>query len=101
MASPPRATSGARKAGVPWTSPVAVESGVAEGVGDTEVADQRRPVLGDQDVPRLHIAMHDARRVGRGERGSDLGADLRRLLDLQRPAGAEQGGQGDRGERTA
>ena len=98
MASPPRATSGARKAGVPCTSPVAVRVASPEGVGDAEVADQRGAVVGDQDVARLDVAVHDARRVGRGQRRADLGADLRRLLDLQRPARAEQGGQGDRGD---
>ncbi|KZE92045.1 hypothetical protein AVP42_02901 [Agromyces sp. NDB4Y10] len=56
------------------------DRGVAERLRDAEVADQRRPVLADQDVARLHVAVHDAPAVRGGECRADLGADARGLL---------------------
>ena len=65
------------------------ERRVAERVGDPEVADQRRAVVGDEDVAGLDVAVHDAELVGGGERRGDLPADPRRLGHAQRAALAE------------
>ena len=63
---------------------------VAEGVRDAEVADHRRSVLGDEDVARLHVAVHDPHLVRRRERRADLRPDPRRLSRGQRAVLAQQ-----------
>src|SRR5829696_6496027 len=62
------------------------QRGVTQCPGNPEVADQRRTVLGDQDIPRLDIAVHDAERVSRSKRASDLRTDLSGLVGCQRSA---------------
>ena len=56
----------------------------ALGAGQTEVGDLDLPVVGEQDVLRLHVAMDQAGPVGRAERRED------RLHGLQRRPGAER-----------
>ncbi len=54
----------------------------------SEVEDLRSPVLGQQDVVRFQIAMHDAGRVRRREAAGNLRGDAKRLA--QSKAGAAQ-----------
>ena len=69
------------------------EGDVAAGVRDPEVGDLDQALdpaaLADEDVGRLHVAVHDPRRVGGGERVRHLGADLRDLVHAQRAVLAE------------
>ncbi len=50
--------------------------GVIPCAGDAEVGHFHGAVGGEEDVPRLHVAMHQTGPVGGGERGGDLGPDL-------------------------
>ena len=48
----------------PVDHPAACQRRIPQSSGDSEVADQRRTVIGDQDVARLHVAVDDADRMG-------------------------------------
>jgi hypothetical protein len=60
-----------------------VAGGAGHGPGETEVGDLDAPVVGEQDVLGLDVAVDDAGVVGCAERGEH------RLHDLQGLAGAE------------
>jgi hypothetical protein len=62
---------------------------------EAEVAQQRCPVGGDEDVRRLDVAMHDAGVVRRVERSGNLLDDLDRALRGQRALAAQQLAQVD------
>ena len=53
-------------------------------LGDAEVGDLRAVAFEEDDVRRLHVAMHDALRVREIERLGDLRADVGDLLERQR-----------------
>jgi hypothetical protein len=61
--------------------PRAVGSG-----GDAEVGQLREPVLADEHVPGLHVAVHDALRVRMVERVAEVAHHPHDLLGPQRPA---------------
>ena len=58
-------------------------------VGDLDVARAR-----EQDVARLHVAVHDTGAVRERERGADLGRDLGRLVRIERALAADEVAQG-------
>ena len=70
----PEATSGARYAGDPVTSPVWVSEASAWARAMPKSESFTWPVGRDQDVRRLHVAVHDPGRVGGGERVGGLAA---------------------------
>ena len=72
------------------------QGGIAQGVGDAEVADQGVSVVSDQDVARLDVAVDDPDGVGGGQGRGDLRAELGRLVRLQRTALAQHRRQGHR-----
>ena len=72
------------------------QGGIAQGVGDAEVADQGVSVVGDQDVARLDVAVDDPDGVGGGQRRGDLRAELGRLVRLQRTTLPQQRCEGHR-----
>src|SRR6201999_457405 len=57
---------------------------VADRAGDAEVGDLRGAVFGDEDVRRLHVAVHDPGAVRAGERRADLRADADGVVDRRR-----------------
>ena len=61
--------------------------------GNPEVGDLHPPVLGDQDVGGLDIAMDDAASVGGRDCASHVGGDTRRLARRQRAVSAQERGQ--------
>jgi hypothetical protein len=65
---------------------------VLHGEGDAEVGDERvRALAGlQQDVLRLDVAVHDAARVGVGERVGDLAREAHRLVDGSGPPRARR-----------
>ena len=69
----PRACSGERYCGVPITWPVCGQAEAVGGAGDAEVGDLHLPVGRDQQVGRLHVAVHDAGRVRGADRVGGLG----------------------------
>ena len=71
----PRATSGARKAGVPVTMPVDVSVTSPSACEMPKSVSLAEPSAVDEDVAGLDVAVHDAGVVRRGERGGDLAAD--------------------------
>ena len=78
------------------------QAGLAGDLGQAEVGDAGRPVLGDEDVGRLDVAVDDAARVGGGQAVGDLGGDGQGLgrgqgaaLDLGPQALAAAEGHGD------
>ena len=74
----PRACSGAIKLGVPIRCPVSVRLAFASHpLGQTEVHYPRLAIGTQQDVPRLEIAVHDARIVSALHRARDLGHQAR------------------------
>ena len=80
---------------VPITAPVWVRRllGV-DGPGDAEVGDLHDPVLGDEDVARLHVAVDDPVAVGVGQGDGHVGADLGRPVGVHGAGRAQDGGQG-------
>ena len=60
-----------------------------EALGDAEVGELRIAGRCEEDVARLHVAVHDAHGVRRGERGEHLGGDADRIGDRQRPVRCE------------
>nr|WP_252976106.1 hypothetical protein [Janibacter melonis] len=66
---------------------------VGTGPRGAEVGELGAPVA-DEDVRRLDVAVHDARRVGGDEGGGELGAEVGRAARSQRSAGAHRLGEG-------
>ena len=54
-----------------------------EPAGEAEVGELHRTVRGEEDVPRLHVAVDDAEAVEDGEPLEDLPGDPERLLERQ------------------
>ena len=91
-----RAARARGSSGVPTTWPAIVTSArrVVEPLGDAEVGELGGAVGGEQDVARLHVAVHDAGTVGGGERLQYLVHDAQRLC--RRRAGRRaRGASGD------
>ena len=76
----PEATSGERYAGEPVTSPVWVSEASASARAMPKSDSFTWPVGRDQDVRGLHVAVHDAGRMGGGERVGGLAQDRRSLV---------------------
>ena len=78
------------------------ERDVAAGVRDAEVGDLDQALdpaaLADQDVGRLHVAVHDPGRVRGGQGVGHLGADLRDLVHAQDAVLGEHLGEAARGQ---
>jgi hypothetical protein len=64
----------------------ALEARVPEGVGHPEVEHLHPPVLAEEDVAGLEVAVNDSVPVGVGQRPGHLGDGLDRLLERQRAA---------------
>ena len=88
----PAACSGDMYSGVPAMRPRLRQAGVVGGAGQAEVGelDALHAVL-QQDVGRLDVAVDQPLRVRRRQAAGDLEADAQDLLDLQRPAAADEG----------
>ncbi len=67
--------------------------GLGVGLGDTEVGDQDLAVVADQDVGRLHVAVHKAGPVGGRQTLGGLGHDVDGLGGVQRPVFVQVGAQ--------
>ena len=65
------------------------QSLLVERAGDPEVRDLRRALLVDQDVLRLHVAVHDVAGVRRPERAGDLDGVRDRLRRRQAARAAD------------
>lgn len=59
--------------------------GTREVPGEPEVAEERAPLAVEQDVGRLHVAVHHPRRMGERQRPRQLRRDPRRLAARKRP----------------
>ena len=77
---------------MPASTPVPRERGVVDGAGQPEIREQHAidRVL-QQNVGRLHVAVHDSLRVGRRQSGRRLPRDPQHLFDLERPVLVDAG----------
>ena len=78
---PPPACSGLMYTGVPTARPVLGQPLVGrgrDGAGDAEVGHHRASPA-EQDVLRLHVAVHDALARGRGQRAGHVARDAQRI----------------------
>ena len=80
---------------MPITAPVRVSPSVAAaGPGDPEVGDLHLARGGDEDVARLHVAVHDAVLVRERERRGDVGTDVGDLRRREQAVGPDHVAQG-------